>query len=84
MLGKIPSHSFGYYKQWHCTNDSEFLSFIISKLPLPRQHSWQGFHLSFALSMKVISELWDKGISDKTVEATSENNKSFGGSVVPI
>ena len=41
VLGDIPSRSFGYSKQWHCTNDSEFLSFINSKFPLPHQ---RGFH----------------------------------------
>ena len=30
VLGDIPSCSFGYSKQWHCTNDSEFLSLINS------------------------------------------------------
>ena len=67
VLGDIPSNSFGYSKKWHCTNDSEFLSLINSKSPLPRQRSWQGFRLSFLLITKVISELgkshfrWDSG-----------------------
>ena len=39
VLGNIPSCSFGYSKQWHCTNDSEFLFLINSKLPLPHQSS---------------------------------------------
>ena len=60
VIGDIPSCSFGYSKQWHCTNDYEFLSLINSKLPLSHQCSWQGFRLSFALSMKVISELGTK------------------------
>ena len=60
VLGDIPSRSFVYSKQWHCTNDSEFLSLINSKLPLPSQSYWQGFRLSFALSTKVISNLGTK------------------------
>ena len=57
VLGDIPSQSFGYPKQWHCTNDSEFLSLINPKFPLPRQRPWQGSRISFTLSTKVISEL---------------------------
>ena len=60
VLGDIPYRSFGYSKQWHCTKDSEFLSLINSKLPLPRHHSRQGFRLSFVLSKKVIFELGTK------------------------
>ena len=39
VLGDILSRSFGYSKQWHCTNDYEFLSLISSKFPLPHQRS---------------------------------------------
>ena len=60
VLGDIPSRSFGYSKQWHCTNDSEFLTLTNSKFPLPRQRSWKGFRLYFVLSTKVISELGTK------------------------
>ena len=60
VLGNIPSHLFGYSKKWHCTNDSEFLSLINSKFPLPHQRSWQGLRLSFALSTKFISKLGTK------------------------
>ena len=60
VLDDILSCSFGYSKQWHCTNNYEFLSFINSKFPLPHQRSWQVFRLSFALSTKVISELGTK------------------------
>ena len=31
VLGDIPPCSFGYSKQWHCTNDYEFISVINSK-----------------------------------------------------
>ena len=55
VLGDIPSLSFGYFKKWNCTNDSECVSLINSKFPLPQQHYWQGCLLSFALSSKVIS-----------------------------
>ena len=43
VFGDISSRSFGYSKQWHFTNDYEFVSLINSKFPLPRQRSWQGF-----------------------------------------
>ena len=49
VLGDIPSRLFGYSKQWHCTNHSEFISLINFKFPLPHQRSWRGFSLSFAL-----------------------------------
>ena len=34
VLGEIPCRSFGYYKQWHCANNYEFISLINSQLPL--------------------------------------------------
>ena len=58
VLGEIPSHSFGYYKQWNCTNDSKFLSLINYQFPLPHQRSCKGLRLSFALSTKVISDIY--------------------------
>ena len=57
VLGNIPYCSFGYSKNFHCTNDSEFLSLTNYQLALPHQCSWQGFRLSFALSTKMISKL---------------------------
>ena len=60
VLHDISYCSFGYYKQWHCTNDYKFLSLINPQVPLPHQRSWQGFLLFFALSTKVISELGKK------------------------
>ena len=60
VLDDIPSRSFDYSKQWHCTNDSEYLSLINFKSPLPHQRSCQGFRLSFTLSKKVIYELRKK------------------------
>ena len=57
VLGDIPYRSFSYSKQCHCTNDSEFLSLINSKSPLPHKRSWKGFRLYLALSMKVVSKL---------------------------
>ena len=60
VLGNIPSTSFGYSKQWHCTNNYKFIFLINPKFPLPRLRSWQGFRLSFKLSMKFISGLGTK------------------------
>ena len=84
VLGEIPSRSFCYSKQTHCTNDSEFLSLINLKLPLPRQRSWQGFRISFALSTKVISELGTKASPMGEWKILQRIGKSFGGSGVPI
>ena len=75
VLGDIPYRFFGYSKQWHCTNNSEFPSLINSKFPLSHQRSWQGFNLSFALSTKVISKLRTKA-SPMGVETTSENREN--------
>ena len=84
VLGNIPSHSFDYFKQWHCTNDSEFLSLINSKFPLPHQRSWPGFRLSFALSAKVISGLGKKAYLMGEWKQLQIIGESFGGSGVPI
>ena len=84
VIGNIPSRSFGYCKQWHCTNDSEFLSLINPQFPLPHQRSWQGFRLFFALSMKVISELGTKASPMVEWKQLRRIGKSFGGSNVPI
>ena len=84
VLGNIPSPSFGYSKQYHCTNDSEFLSLINFKLPLSHQRSWQGFLLSFALIMKLISELGTKASTMGEWKQLWKIGESFGGSGVPI
>ena len=84
VLGDIPSRSFGYSKQWHCTNDSEFLSLINSKFSLPYQRSCQGFLLSFALSTKVISNLERKASPMGEWKRLQRIGKIFGGSDVPI
>ena len=84
MFGDIPSPSFGYSKQWHCTNYSEFLSLINSKFPLPHQRSWQGFRLSFVLSTKMISDLGTKTSRMGEWKQLRRIGKSFGGSGVPI
>ena len=84
VLGGIPSRSFVYPKQWNCTNDSEFLSLINSKFPLPHQCYWQGFRLSFALSMKVISELGIKAYLMGEWKRLRRIGKSFVGHGVSI
>ena len=84
LLGDIPFSYLGYSKQWHCTNDSEFLSLIKSKFPLPYQCSYQGFRLSFALSTKVISEFGKKAYLIGEWKRLQIIGKSFGGSGVPI
>ena len=84
VIGDIPSRSFGYSKEWHCTNYSKFLSLISSKLPLPHQSSWQGLRLYFALSTKVISELGTKASPMGDWKKLQRIGKSFGCSGVPI
>ena len=84
VLGDIPSRSFVYSKQWHCTNDSEFISLINSKFSLPHQRSCQGFRLYFALSTKVISKLGTKASPIVEWKRLWRIWKSFGGSGVPI
>ena len=60
FLGYIPFSYFGYSKQWHRTNDYEFISLINSKFPLLHQRSWQGLLLYFALITNVIYDLGTK------------------------
>ena len=84
VLGDIPSRLFGYSKQWHCTNHSEFISLINFKFPLPHQRSWRGFSLSFALSTIVISDLGTKASPMVEQKRIHRIEKSFGGSGVPL
>ena len=84
VIGDIPSCSFVYSKQFHCTNDSEFLSLINSKFPLPHQRYWQGSRLSFAFSTKVISELGTKASPMGEWKRLRQIGKSFVGSGVPV
>ena len=84
VLGNIPSCSFGYSKQWHCSNNSEFLSLIHSKLLLPHQCSWKVFRHSFALGTKIISELGKKVSPIVEWKQLRWIGKRFGGSGVPI
>ena len=84
LLGEIISLSFGYSKQWHCTNDYEFVSLVNSKFPLSRQHSWQGFRISSVLSTKIISELGTKASPMGEWKRLRKIVRSFGGSGVPI
>ena len=71
VIGGIPYRSFGYYKQWHCTDDSEFWSLINSRFPLPHHCSWKGLLPSFVLIYRSDFRVGEKGISDGRVEATS-------------
>ena len=84
MIGDIISCSFGHTIQWHCTNDSEFLSLMKYQLPLPHQRPWQGFHLYFTLSTKVISELGTKEYPMGEWKKLRRIGESIGGSGVPI
>ena len=84
VFGNIPSHSFGYSKPWHCTNDYEFLSLIKSQFPLLHKLSWQGFRLSFTLSKKVIYELGTKASTLEYWKQLWRIGKRFEGSCVPI
>ena len=84
VLGGISSRSFGYSKQWHFTNDYEFLSLINSKFPLPHQRSWQGFRLAFVFSTKVISKLGTKAFPMGEWKQLWRIGRRFGISGVPI
>ncbi|KAL7544864.1 hypothetical protein ACHAWF_008224 [Thalassiosira exigua] len=56
----IPSRSFGSEPKWYCKTDDDLRRLFNKKFPLPKrphQTSWTVFHVSSALSMKVISVL---------------------------
>ena len=53
----IPSRSFGSNASWHCKSDTELLTLFNKTFPLPSKNSWTVFHLSSAISMKLISVL---------------------------
>ena len=84
VFGDTPSCSFGYSKQWNCTNDYEFISLINSRISLPNQSYWQGFCLYFVLSTKVIPELGIKAYPMGEWNRLRIIGKSLGGSGVPI
>ena len=84
VLGGISSRSFGYSKQWHCTNNSEFLSLINYHFPLPHQRSWQGLGLFFVLSTKVISKLGTKAYTMGEWKWLRKIGGGFRGSGLPI
>ena len=84
VIGDIPSFSFGYSKQSHCTSNSEFLSLINPQLPLPHQRSWKGFCLSFELITKFISELGENASPMVDCKQLRRTAYIFGCSGVPI
>ncbi|KAL7523640.1 hypothetical protein ACHAWF_000608 [Thalassiosira exigua] len=56
----IPSRSFSSEPKWHCKTDDGLRHLFNKKLPLPKQlhqTSLTVFHVSSALSMKVVSVL---------------------------
>ena len=84
VLGYITSCSFGYSKQWHCTNDFGFISHINSQLPLFHQCSWKGFHICFVLGIKVISEWGTKASPIGEWKQLRRIGESFGGCGMPF
>ena len=62
-LGNIPSRSFGYKKEWHFKNDSNFLTYFNNCFPLPNQICWTGFRLSGGVCSRVMQELRTQGSS---------------------
>ena len=73
VLGDIPSSSFGYSQKWHGTSDSEFLSLISSKFPLPHKSSLKGIY-----------ELGKKAYPMGEWKQFFSNREKFGGSDVTI
>ena len=53
----IPSRSFGSETKWHCRSNSELLTLFNTSFPLPNQHSWTVFQISYAVGMRVTSVL---------------------------
>ena len=56
----IPSRSFGSEKRWLCKSNSELLTLFNTSFPLPNQHSWTVFQISYAVGMRVTSVLQTK------------------------
>ena len=84
VFGDIPSCSFGYLKQCHLTNDSEFVILINPKFPLPYHRSWQGFFRSFPLNTKVISDLGTRAYLMREWKRLRRTVKKIGGSGMHI
>ena len=53
----IPSRSFGSETKWHCQSNSDLLTLFNISFPLPNQHSWTVFQISYAVGMRVTSVL---------------------------
>jgi len=57
MITDVPSRSFGSVPAWHWKSLLEFQTHFNSMFPLPSQHSWAVFVLSYAICMKVVCVL---------------------------
>jgi hypothetical protein len=47
QMTDIPSRSFGSEQKWHCPTDTDFLTLFNSLFPLPTQHSWTLYRMSY-------------------------------------
>jgi len=56
----IPLQSFGSKEKWHCKSHTELLTLFNMFFPLPKQHSWTVFQISYAVGMQVTSVLQTK------------------------
>lgn len=56
-LTDIPSRSFGSEKKWYCETHADLLTLFNTTFPLPSQASWTVYHVSSAISTRVISIL---------------------------
>mmetsp|Transcript_15405 Transcript_15405/g.35256 ORF Transcript_15405/g.35256 Transcript_15405/m.35256 type:complete len:556 (-) Transcript_15405:1075-2742(-) len=56
-ISDIPSRSFGYKREWHFVNDSDFLTFFNSQFPLPHKQLWQMCRPSTKISSRICHSL---------------------------
>ena len=61
QMTDIPLRAFGGEPKWHCIDDSDLLTLVNKKFPLPQQASWTVFRPSKEICMKVLSVLRMKG-----------------------
>ena len=57
QMANVASQSFGYRKDWECKSTEEFLTLFDRLFPLPKQNSWQSFHLSSKIVTRVTGAL---------------------------
>ena len=75
----IPSHSFGYKKEWCFRDDRDFLTFFNKTFPLLNQQCWSLCELSSGIKSKCVRALVTPGSEMHDWKRLPKIGKSIGG-----